>query len=156
MARIIENAKVFKPARVLERAVVSGNAVISGNSFVIEYATISGNARIGGGATIRGYALVTGDVEIFDGAKVRGTAAIREQKHVDWEAFEARSGRYVLTLYMQANGSVGFTWGCRHGDDLRAYLAQRHEYALEGLAAEPLAFLASFEQANNIGENKWK
>jgi len=156
MARIIENAKVFKPARVLERAVVSGNAVISGNSFVIEYATVCGNARIGGGATIRGYALVTGDVEICDGAKVRGTAAIREQKHVDWEAFEARSGRYVLTLYMQENGSVGFTWGCRHGDDLRAYLAQRPDYAERGLEVAPLEFLEAFEKANGMGAYKWK
>jgi len=174
MASIIQNGKVNGSARVCERAIVSEDATVSGHAIVSDraevsghatvcghalvrghawvkgFATVSGKATISGDAIVSGHAWVRGDVKLCGTAKVCGMAVVSEQKHVDWAWFDARSGYYVLTLYMQADGSVGFTWGCRIGTDLRAYFNERPAYAVEGLDVEPLAFLLEFEQANNI------
>jgi len=178
MASIIQNGKVEGSARVCERGIVSedarisdhacvgdtaeiggyavvrGHATVCGNAWIKGFAHVSGNARISGDAIVSGHACVSGDVKLCGTAKVCGLAVVSEQKHVDWAWFDARSGYYVLTLYMQADGSVGFTWGCRIGTGLRAYFNERPAYAVEGLDVEPLAFLLEFEQANNIGVNK--
>jgi len=89
-------------------------------------------------------------VSLSDNAHVSGTAVVTEQKHVAWGKFKARSGYYMLTLYMQEDGSVGFTWGCREGTDLRAYLVRHWDYAASGLDVAVLAFLREFERANGI------
>jgi hypothetical protein len=63
--------------------------------------------------------------------------------------FNARSGSYHLTLYrVRGKNTVGFTWGCREGDDFAAYLDSNPNYG--ALADAPRAFLRAFELANPL------
>jgi len=152
-----KTATISGYAQVTDNATVSGSAHVTDNATMRDHATISGSAKISGSAAISGSAKVSGsaaisgDVKIGDVAHVSGTAVVTEQHEVAWDCFDSRSGTSTLTLYMQENGSVGFTWGCRNGDDLRAYFAERPDYAEQGLDVEPLAFLEAFEQANGMG-----
>jgi len=154
MSNVIDNATVSSQAWVGTKATVSGHAQVSGRAHVSGSATISGDAQVSGDAYIGGNATVSGNVKIGGSARVRGTAVITEQKHVAWGNFTARSGRYTLTIYVQADGSVGFTWGCREGTDLRAYLAANPDYATKGLDFAPLEFLEAFEKNNQVNKRK--
>jgi len=150
MSNISGRATVGGNAWIGEHATVSGDAVVAGHAHVSGSAHVSGFVTVSGRAWVAGYAKVSGDVEIYDAACISGTAVVSEQNQVAWECFWARTGVYTLTLYMQEGGSIGFTWGCRNGDDLRAYLSENLDYAAQGLAAAPLEFLWAFEDANNI------
>jgi len=165
-ATVKDKACVRGDATVRDSAVISGiayvegcatvrdSAVISGIAYVGERATVGGSACITERASITGFSNVSGNVKIGGSARVRGTAVVSEQKHVAWEYFRGRSGVYTLTLFMQANSSIGFVWGCRRGDDLRAYFAERPDYAERGLEVAPLEFLEAFEKANGMGAYK--
>jgi len=154
MSNIKDKAEVEYSAWVGDRATVSGSAHVCGYALIFGEAMVTGSAQVRGYVMVSGRAWIGGNVSLGDNAHVSGTATIREQKHVAWEYFRGRSGVYTLTLFMQANSSIGFVWGCRRGDDLRAYFAERPDYAERGLDIAPLEFLAAFEKANNIGENK--
>jgi len=149
-AQVSGNAIISGDAQVYGLAHVAGHAQVNGAAIVNEYAYVSGDATISGRAIVTGSAIVSGNVSLSGNAHVSGTAVVTEQHNVAWGQFKARSGRYTLTLYMQEDGSVGFTWGCRTGDDLRDYLGFRWDYAASGLDVAVLAFLREFEQANGI------
>jgi len=154
MSNIKDNAEVEYNACVGDRATVSGNAIVGGHAIVSGYAWICGEAQVRGYVMVSGHAYIGGNVSLRDNAHVSGTASVTEQKQVAWGRFKARSGTYMLTLYIQAGDSIGFTWGCRSNDNLRLYLAQRPDYAERGLDVAPLEFLAAFEKANGMGVYK--